>query len=232
MTDWLIDIIPQACPPDVMDAPEAYRAAWGRYVGEAVPGDGDPEDWREQAARLEAATRILPDPHVRVAGRPYEGPDPMTLAHYGVVRIRPYMDQLTLPASNVDRWDLMPSLRPHLGRDARSVACDGDMIDAAARGMLDRHPGSGVVAKFMLREKRLPLAFIDPDGTFMQTDEYGGKPEHIPFAAWRWAGYDLANLQGIVGSLYGYDPQTFERAGNDGSRHEVFTGLSDFIKKS
>lgn len=39
------------------------------------------------------------------------------------------------------------------------------------------------------------------------------------------------NLQGIVGSLYGYDPQTFKRAGNDGSRHEVFTGLSDFIKK-
>ena len=90
----------------------------------------------------------------------------------------------------------MPSLRPHLGRDARSVACDGDMIDAAARGMLDRHPGSGVVAKFMLREKRLPLAFIDPDGTFMQTDEYGGKPEHIPFAAWRWAGYDLALFEG------------------------------------
>ena len=52
MTGWLIDIIPQACPPDVMDAPEAYRAAWGRYVGEAVPGDGDPEDWREQAARV------------------------------------------------------------------------------------------------------------------------------------------------------------------------------------
>ena len=196
MTDWLIDIIPQACPPDVMDAPEAYRAAWGRYVGEAVPGDGDPEDWREQAARLEAATRILPDPHVRVAGRPYGGPDPMTLAHYGVVRIRPYMDQLTLPASNVDRWDLMPALRPFLGRDARSVACDGDMIDAAVRGMLDRHPGSGVVAKFMFREKRLPLAFIDPDGTFMQTDEYGGKPERIPFAAWRWAGYDLALFEG------------------------------------
>lgn len=161
MTGWLIDINPRECPPDVMDTPEAYRAAWGRYVGEAVPGDGDPEDWREQAARLEAATRILPDPHVRVAGRPYEGADPMTLAHYGVVRIRPYMDQLTLPASNVDRWDLMPALRPFLGRDARSVACDGDMIDAAARGMLDRHPGSGVVAKFMLREKRLPLAFID-----------------------------------------------------------------------
>lgn len=120
----------------------------------------------------------------------------MTLAHYGVVRIRPYMDQLTLPASNVDRWDLMPALRPFLGRDARSVACDGDMIDAAARGMLDRHPGAGVVAKFMLREKRLPLAFIDPDGTFMQTDEYGGTPERIPFAAWRWAGYDLALFEG------------------------------------
>lgn len=63
-------------------------------------------------------------------------------------------------------------------------------------GLLDRHPGSGVVAKFMLREKRLPLAFIDPDGTFMQTDEYGGKPERIPFAAWRWAGYDLALFEG------------------------------------
>lgn len=62
--------------------------------------------------------------------------------------------------------------------------------------MLDRHPGAGVVAKFMLREKRLPLAFIDPDGTFMQTDEYGGKPERIPFAAWRWAGYDLALFEG------------------------------------
>ena len=196
MTGWLIDINPRECPPDVMDTPEAYRAAWGRYVGEAVPGDGDPEDWREQAARLEAATRILPDPHVRVAGRPYEGPDPMTLAHYGVVMLRPYMDQLSLPPSNADRYDLMPALRPHLGRDARSVACDGDMIDAAARGMLDRHPGSGVVAKFMLREKHLPLAFIDPDGTFMQTDEYGGKPERIPFAAWRWAGYDLALFEG------------------------------------
>lgn len=64
MTGWLIDINPRECPPDVMDTPEAYRAAWGRYVGEAVPGDGDPEDWREQAARLEAATRILPDPHL------------------------------------------------------------------------------------------------------------------------------------------------------------------------
>ena len=30
----------------------------------------------------------------------------------------------------------------------------------------------------------------------MQTDEYGGKPERIPFAAWRWAGYDLALLEG------------------------------------
>lgn len=70
---WLIDIIPQKCPPDVMDTPEPYRAAWERYVGEVVPGDGDPEDWREQAARLEAAARILPDPHVRVAGRSYGG---------------------------------------------------------------------------------------------------------------------------------------------------------------
>ncbi len=119
-----------------MDAPEAYRAAWGRYVGEVVPGDGDPEDWREKAARLEAAGRSLPDPHVRVAGR-VTGADPMTLAHYGVVGIRPYMDQLTLPASNVDRWDLIPALRPFLGRDAQSVPCDGDAIDAAVRGMLD-----------------------------------------------------------------------------------------------
>lgn len=196
MTGWLIDINPRECPPDVMDAPEAYRAAWERHVGEAVPGDGDPEDWREQAARLEAAVRVLPDPHVRVAGRPYEGPDPMTLAHYGTVMLRPYMDQLSLPPSNADRYDLMPSLRPYLGRDARSVACDGDMIDTAVHGMLDRHPGSGVVAKFMLRSKRLPLAFIDPDGTFMQADEYGGRPERIPFAAWRWTGYDLALFEG------------------------------------
>lgn len=196
MTGWLIDIIPQKCPPDVMDTPEPYRAAWERHVGKVTPGDGDPEDWREQAARLEAATRILPDPHVRVAGRSYGGPDPMTLAHYGAVMLRPYMDQLSLPPSNADRYDLMPSLRPFLGRDARSAPCDGDAVDAAVRGMLDRHPGSGVVAKFMFREKRLPLAFIDPDGTFMQTDEYGGKPERIPFAAWRWAGYDLALFEG------------------------------------
>lgn len=26
MTGWLIDINPRECPPDVMDAPEAYRA--------------------------------------------------------------------------------------------------------------------------------------------------------------------------------------------------------------
>lgn len=196
MTGWLIDIIPQKCPPDVMDTPEPYRAAWERHVGKVTPGDGDPEDWREQAARLEAATRILPDPHVRVAGRSYGGPDPMTLAHYGAVMLRPYMDQLSLPPSNADRYDLMPSLRPFLGRDVQSVPCDGDAIDVAARGMLDRHPGAGVVVKFMLREKRLPLAFIDPDGTFEQSDEYGGKPERIPFAAWRWTGYDLALFEG------------------------------------
>ena len=176
MTGWLIDIIPQKCPPDVMDTPEPYRAAWERHVGKVTPGDGDPEDWREQAARLEAATRILPDPHVRVAGRSYGGPDPMTLAHYGAVMLRPYMDQLSLPPSNADRYDLMPSLRPFLGRDARSAPCDGDAVDAAVRGMLDRHPGSGAVAKFMFREKRLPLAFIDPDGTFMQTDEFDFLP--------------------------------------------------------
>lgn len=196
MTGWLIDIIPKECPPDVMDAPEAYRIAWERHVGKASPGGGDPEDWREQAARLEAATRVLPDVHVRVAGRPYDGPDPMTLAHYGVVMNRPYADQPTLPASNVDRWDLIPALRPFLGRDVQSVPCDGDAIDVAARGMLDRHPGAGVVVKFMLREKRLPLAFIDPDGTFEQSDEYGGESERIPFAAWRWAGYDLALFEG------------------------------------
>lgn len=73
MTGWLIDIIPEECPPDVMDTPEPYRAAWERHVGKVTPGDGDPEDWREQAARLEAAARILPDPHVRVAGRSYGG---------------------------------------------------------------------------------------------------------------------------------------------------------------
>ena len=196
MTGWLIDIIPKECPPDVMDTPEAYRAAWGRYVGEAVPGDGDPEDWREQAARLEAAARILPDPHVRVTGRPYDGPDPMMLAHYGAVMCRPYADQLALPPSNAVRWDLMPALRPFLGRDVRSVPCDGDAIDTAVRGLLDRHPGAGAVVKFMLREKRLPLAFVDPDGMFEQSDEYGGEPERIPFAAWRWAGYDLALFEG------------------------------------
>lgn len=196
MTGWLIDIIPKECPPDVMDAPESYRIAWERHVGKASPGGGDPEDWREQAARLEAATRVLPDVHVRVAGRPYDGPDPMTLAHYGVVTNRPYADQPTLPASNAGRWDLMPALCPFLGRDVRSVPCDGDMIDAAVHGMLDRHPGAGVAVKFMLREKRLPLAFVDPDGTFMQADEYGGESERIPFAAWRWAGYDLALFEG------------------------------------
>lgn len=30
MTGWLIDINPRECPPDVMDAPEAYRAAFER----------------------------------------------------------------------------------------------------------------------------------------------------------------------------------------------------------
>lgn len=55
----------------------------------------------------------------------------------------------------------MPSLRPHLGRDARSVACDGDMIDAAARGMLDRHPGSGVVATLGVKPYRVPPEYLE-----------------------------------------------------------------------
>ena len=59
MIGWLIDIIPTERPSDVMDAPEAYRAAWGRYVGEVVPGDGDPEDWREQASRQQSDTKPM-----------------------------------------------------------------------------------------------------------------------------------------------------------------------------
>lgn len=196
MPGWLIDIVPKECPPDVTSAPEAYRTAWERYVGKVEPGDGDSEDWREQAARLEAGTRILPDPHVRVSGRPYDGLDPMKLAHYGVVMRRPYSDQLALPGSNAGRYDLMPSLRPFLGREVRSIACDGDMIYAVVRSMLDRYPRSGVVVKFMLREKRLPVAFVNPDGSFLQTDEYGDRPKRVPFAPWRWADYELALFEG------------------------------------
>lgn len=62
MTGWLIDINPRECPPDVMDAPEAYRAAWKRHVRKVTPGDGDPEDWREQARAWRPPSAFFPDP--------------------------------------------------------------------------------------------------------------------------------------------------------------------------
>lgn len=197
MTGWLIDIADEECPPDVMDAPEPYRIAWERHVGRVVPGDGDRERWLEQAARLEAATRLLPDAHVRVSGRSYDGPDPMTLAHYGVIMKRPYTDQLTLPASNADRYDLMRALRPYLGRDVESVDCDEGGIGDAVRRMLARHPGDGVICKLMARSKTIPLARVDGDGMF-ETIDWDEDPEgtvRVPFSAGAWLDWELCLLE-------------------------------------
>lgn len=196
--NWLIDIIPVECPNDINDAPENYRKAWEQYVGPTTPENGDRENWLEQAARLEAAVRILPNPTVRVLGRSVKIPNAIDLPHYGERGLHPYIDQLFLE-SNADRYPRFTGLARYYGRDVELVDCDTDKINRTVRRMLAKHPDDGVFVKFVAKAKSgFDTAYVRPDGKFLDhsNDEFGEKPEWRPFDAFNWLGYGAAMWEG------------------------------------
>lgn len=211
---WIVDVSPVECPADMAGIPEPYRQAWNRYVGPVRPGEGDRERWVEQAARLEAALRILPDPVVRVAGRSFpSGVDVMQLPHYGVIPRRPQWDQLWLPC-NANRYASFPVVREQLGRDVQLVACNAGAASLAVRRMIDRHSEGCLVKAVGAGEKRAPNILVDADGRFPYADplDAGGQVQRIPFDLWTWMGGafhledepDMVLVQQVVSMRFEY----------------------------
>ncbi|WP_158276284.1 ATP-grasp domain-containing protein [Bifidobacterium callitrichidarum] len=191
MNDWLIDVIPVKAPDDMTGIPNRYTDVWRKYVGEPTPAGGDREKWVEQAARLEASTRLLDNPTVRITGRSYKNdPEMMRMPHYGTIPYHPTLDQLLAQRSNADQYADFTSLRPYLGRDVALAACSKESVDGAVKAMLVAHPGDGVVVKFAAKPKYCPPAFIDSDGMFMHVDPFepDAPARRIPFDLWTWNG--------------------------------------------
>ena len=163
---WLVNIIPVPYP-GLEDAPELYRTVWRKYVDPELtvtPG-ADREDWLEQAARLEAAMRLLDDPLLRVYGRgivdrdgkPVENPVIDGRAYYGEVLnadIRRPADY-PLETGNAHRYAESPVVRWLMRRETMLRPVNAGMVEQAVRDIASH--GHGVVVKYVLREKTLPV---------------------------------------------------------------------------
>lgn len=192
---WLVDILPVHCPSNISDVPVSYRHIWETIVGPVTSGDGDREQWLEQAARLEAAFRWLDDPLIRIRGREQPIPNVMTLPHYGVLSNMPFADQLSL-IGNANRYDRFHVLDTEYGRSVLRADCTPASIDQAIFDMRKQHPTSGIVVKFMAASKLMPLCFIDPDLTCMMISEETGEPYRTRFDSTAWLGWTGIRFDG------------------------------------
>lgn len=151
---WLVNIIPVPYP-GLEDAPESYKAAWRKYVdpGLTVTPGADREDWLEQAARLEAAMRLLDDPLLRVYGRgivdrdgkPVENPVIAGRAYYGEVLnadIRRPADY-PLETGNAHRYADSLAVRALMRRETLLTPVNAGKVEQAVRAIASH--GCGVV---------------------------------------------------------------------------------------
>ena len=172
MNGWLVNIIPVPYP-GLEDAPESYREAWREYVDPAltVTPDEDREDWLEQAARLEAGMRLLDDPLLRVYGRgivdrdgkPVENPVIAGRAYYGEVLnadLRRPADY-PLETGNAHRYADSLAVRALMRRETLLTPVNAGKVEQAARTIASH--GHGVVVKYVLREKTLPVVRLTPE---------------------------------------------------------------------
>ena len=172
MTGWLVNIIPVPYP-GLTDAPESYKEAWREYVDPAltVTPDEDREDWLEQAARLEAGMRLLDDPLLRVYGRgivdrdgkPVENPVIAGRAYYGEVLnadLRRPADY-PLETGNAHRYADSLAVRALMRRETLLTPVNAGKVEQAARTIASH--GHGVVVKYVLREKTLPVVRLTPE---------------------------------------------------------------------
>ena len=177
---WVICIAPVPYPG--VPAPEPWLRAWRRFVDPAltVTVDADREDWLEQAARLEAAIRLLGDTvivrvygrrPVRLDGTPVEESSLVGLPHYGCVLSVPTSDYLA-EHGNASRYHLSPTVRSLMRRRTRLVPVDAHAVERAVRE-LDAHSPLGVTVKYVRREKTLPLIRL-AHGESFDADEWLG----------------------------------------------------------
>lgn len=186
MTGWLVNIVPVPYP-ELPDAPESYEEAWRKYVDPAltVTSGADREDWLEQAARLEAAMRLLDDPLLRVYGRGIVDRDGRPAgadaikgrAYYGEVLnadVRRPADY-PLETGNAHRYANSPVVRGLMRRETLLTPVNAGKVEQAVRAIASH--GHGVVVKYVLREKVLPTVRLTPE-------------EAPRFDAGRWFGWE------------------------------------------
>ena len=169
---WLVNIIPVPYP-GLEDAPESYRTVWRKYVDPelTVTRDADREDWLEQAARLEAAMRLLDDPLLRVYGRgivdrdgkPVENPVIAGRAYYGeVLNADPRRPaDYPLETGNAHRYANSLVVRGLMHRETLLTPVNAGKVEQAVRAIASH--GHGVVVKYVLREKTLPVVRLTPE---------------------------------------------------------------------
>lgn len=165
---WLVNVIPVPYP-GLEDAPESYRTVWRKYVdpGLTVTRGADREDWLEQAARLEAAMRLLDDPLLRIYGRdaivdrdgkPVGDGAREGRACYGEVLNADPRRPADYPVEtgNAHRYANSPAVRRLMRRGTMLTPVNAGMVEQAVRDIASH--GHGVVVKYVLREKTLPVA--------------------------------------------------------------------------
>lgn len=163
---WLVNIIPVPYP-GLEDAPESYKTVWRRYVdpGLTVTRGADREDWLEQAARLEAGMRLLDDPLLRVYGHGVVDADGRPVgdgacggrACYGEVLNADPRRPADYPVEtgNAHRYANSPVVRRLMRRGTMLTPVNAGMVEQAVRDIASH--GHGVVVKYVLREKTLPV---------------------------------------------------------------------------
>lgn len=163
---WLVNVIPVPYP-GLEDAPESYKTVWRKYVdpGLTVTRGADREDWLEQAARLEAGMRLLDDPLLRVYGHGIVDADGRPVgdgacggrACYGEVLNADPRRPADYPVEtgNAHRYANSPAVRRLMRRGNMPTPVNAGMVEQAVRDIASH--GHGVVVKYVLREKTLPV---------------------------------------------------------------------------
>ena len=206
MIQWKISIVPAPMPTDEVIASRGGHGnmladVWRRVVlphAGDVSADADYEDWAEQAARLDAGLRLLPDDTLvairstRIrnpldrAGHEVDASALNGRAQWGVVSDVPRCDDAYAePVTPADAYAQIPAVLARLNRDYNVVHADIDAVKETVGDMLVSH--ESVWIKNVLRAKRGLVRDVRDVVQLESTvgnDDMGGNAEQWDMLCW------------------------------------------------
>lgn len=180
------------------DALDRYVDTWKRLIPKQYydySDDADYEDWVEQAARLDAGVRILPDDTViairREGGRVYDldGAPVNPGFLYGRAQLGPLASIVTpdsvRPDDDMmsDRYHLNPVIREAMGRESMTAAGDAGDLTRVMDDMVKRH--GKVFLKDMASSKTFACAVTRDEWENREGSEW-----------WEEAGWENVRFEG------------------------------------